>query len=98
MAQKQGRQGSKGGWKEFLKVYDPKFGSSLSDPARRPREALLSFLNTFTEPEHLKVINSSFKEMLLLDITSYQDCDHHFRFVCVASLLLIFFVHIQIVR
>uniref|UniRef100_A0A2P2KGS1 Exonuclease n=1 Tax=Rhizophora mucronata TaxID=61149 RepID=A0A2P2KGS1_RHIMU len=54
LAQKEGLQGGNGSWKQFLNVYDRKFGSSLSDPARRPREALVSFLQTFTEKAHVK--------------------------------------------
>ncbi|KAF5752874.1 hypothetical protein HS088_TW01G00792 [Tripterygium wilfordii] len=48
-AQKRGMQGSQGGWKDFLKIYDKKLGSSVSDPARKSNDALLSFLKTFTE-------------------------------------------------
>lgn len=50
-------QGTSGGWKDFLNVYDKKFGSSLSDPARRSHDVLASFLKTFTEEEDLKVVS-----------------------------------------
>ncbi|KAK4488410.1 hypothetical protein RD792_004173 [Penstemon davidsonii] len=43
--------GSKGQWKEFLKVHDKKLGTSLSDPSRRTVDSLLAFLNTFTQEE-----------------------------------------------
>ena len=57
MAQKRGMKGSKGSWKEFLSVFDRKFGSSLSDPTRRSTDALAAFLNTFSQKDDLKVIN-----------------------------------------
>jgi len=56
LAQKRGMKGEMGGWKEFLKVYDKKFGASMSDPARRTSEALLAFLQTFKAEEDLKVM------------------------------------------
>lgn len=61
LAQKQGRQGTKGSWKEFLNVYDRKFGSSLSDPGKRSRETLVAFLQTFTEQDDLKVVEIGLK-------------------------------------
>ncbi|KAF2284364.1 hypothetical protein GH714_021124 [Hevea brasiliensis] len=57
LAQKQGRQGTKGSWKEFLNIYDRKFGSSLSDPVKRSRETLVAFLQTFTEQDDLKFLD-----------------------------------------
>ncbi|KAJ8764501.1 hypothetical protein K2173_006241 [Erythroxylum novogranatense] len=54
IAQKQGLQGGKGSWKDFLNVHDRKIGSSLSDPAKRTRETLVSFLQTFNEKKHVK--------------------------------------------
>ncbi|XP_051140392.1 small RNA degrading nuclease 1-like isoform X2 [Andrographis paniculata] len=54
LAQKRGMVGSKGGWKEFLKVYDKKFGASLSDPSRRPVDSLVAFLKTFEQVDDLK--------------------------------------------
>ncbi|GFZ18759.1 small RNA degrading nuclease 3 [Actinidia rufa] len=54
MAQKRGMKGSKGTWKEFLSVFDKKFGSSLSDPTRRSTDALAAFLNTFSQKDDLK--------------------------------------------
>ncbi|KAL5821743.1 hypothetical protein ACOSQ3_023625 [Xanthoceras sorbifolium] len=56
LVQKRGMQGTVGGWKDFLNLYDKKFGSSLSDPARRSHEALASFLKTFTKEEDLKFL------------------------------------------
>lgn len=55
MVQKQGMQGTAGGWKDFLNSYDKKFGSSLSDPAKRSNDVLVSFLKTFTKDDDLKV-------------------------------------------
>ncbi|KAI3451985.1 hypothetical protein Pfo_008650 [Paulownia fortunei] len=54
LAQKRGMAGSKGHWKEFLKVYDKKFGASLSDPSRRSVDSLATFLKTFTQDDDLK--------------------------------------------
>ena len=51
-------KGSKGNWKEFLSVYDSKFGVSLSDPARRSTDSLVAFLTTFSEDD-LKVTDNS---------------------------------------
>ncbi|KAF6174776.1 hypothetical protein GIB67_031300 [Kingdonia uniflora] len=55
MVQKKGMKGDKGGWKEFLLVYDKKMGTSVSDPARRSKDDLAAFLNTFTNGDDLKV-------------------------------------------
>ncbi|CAA2996592.1 small RNA degrading nuclease 1-like [Olea europaea subsp. europaea] len=57
LAQKRGMVGSKGGWKDFLKFYDKKFGTSLSDPARRSVESLAAFLKTFSQENDLKFFN-----------------------------------------
>lgn len=57
LTQKQGRRGSQGSWKQFLNVYEKKFGSGFSDPARRSRDSLVAFLQTFTDEDGLKVIN-----------------------------------------
>lgn len=54
LAQQRGMKGDKGGWKEFLKSYDKKFGASLSDPARRSPDALAAFLKTFTKEDDIK--------------------------------------------
>ncbi|XP_073143508.1 small RNA degrading nuclease 1 [Henckelia pumila] len=53
LAQKKEMAGSKGQWKDFLKVYD-KYGTSLSDPSRRNIDSLNAFLRTFTESDDLK--------------------------------------------
>ncbi|KAL6651907.1 hypothetical protein ACP70R_010832 [Stipagrostis hirtigluma subsp. patula] len=45
--QKNGLKGSDGGWKDFLAQNDKKFGASVSDPRKRPRDVLLAFLQTF---------------------------------------------------
>lgn len=56
LAQKRGMAGSKGRWKDFLKIYDKKFGTSLSDPSRRSVDDLAAFLKTFMQDDDLKVI------------------------------------------
>ncbi|KAK0603634.1 hypothetical protein LWI29_007020 [Acer saccharum] len=56
LVQKRGMQGTVGGWKDFLNFYDKKFGSSLSDPARRSNDVLSSFLKTFGKEEDLKFL------------------------------------------
>ncbi|XP_006494493.2 small RNA degrading nuclease 3 isoform X4 [Citrus sinensis] len=56
LIQKRRMEGTAGGWKDFLTSYDKKFGSSLSDPARRSKDALSSFLKTFTKEDDLKFI------------------------------------------
>lgn len=58
LAQKRGMRGTKGGWKEFLSIYDKKFGVSLSDPARRTVDVLVAFLNTFSEKDDLQVTHN----------------------------------------
>lgn len=55
LAQKKGMAGTKGGWKEFLKAHDKKFGASLSDPSRRSVDDLGAFLKTFLQDDDLKV-------------------------------------------
>ncbi|RAL53050.1 hypothetical protein DM860_016285 [Cuscuta australis] len=55
LSQKRGMKGSKGSWKDFLQLYDKKFGSSMSDPARRSFEDLAAFLKTFSQDEDLKI-------------------------------------------
>lgn len=54
LAQKRGMEGTKGGWKEFLKSHDTKFGASLSDPRRRSVDVLGAFLKTFTKKDDVK--------------------------------------------
>ncbi|XP_058080166.1 small RNA degrading nuclease 3-like isoform X2 [Magnolia sinica] len=56
LVQKQGMKGAKGGWKEFLDFHDKRFGSSLSDPAKRSIDTLIAFLTTFTKEEDLEFI------------------------------------------
>ncbi|CAN0863934.1 Small RNA degrading nuclease 3 [Linum grandiflorum] len=55
LAQWQGSEGTKGSWKDFLNV---PIGSSLSDPCRWPRDALVSFLKTLTREEDKKLIDN----------------------------------------
>ena len=57
LAQKQGMKGTKGGWKEFLKVHDKEFGASLNDPTKRSNDVLLAFLKSFVKEDDLKVIH-----------------------------------------
>lgn len=47
--QKQGLKGAVGGWKDFLTRHDKKFGSGLSDPAKRSKDILIAFLETFPQ-------------------------------------------------
>ncbi|OMO91953.1 Exonuclease [Corchorus capsularis] len=47
LIQKRGLEGTKGEWKDFLKAHDKKFGASKSDPSRRTKDDLVSFLKTF---------------------------------------------------
>ena len=73
LAQKQGLKGTKGDWKEFLRVHDRKLGSSLSDPTRRSNDVLAAFLKTFVEENHLKVFpfyfwNLFFSLLLVFEI------------------------------
>ncbi|KAL8137837.1 hypothetical protein V2J09_003838 [Rumex salicifolius] len=55
LIQKRGMGGEKGGWKEFLKVYDTKLGDSLSDPARRSADVLMAFIKTFKEESDIQL-------------------------------------------
>lgn len=55
LSQKRAMEGSQGKWKEFLKVYDPKFGASLGDPSRRSIDDLAAFLKTFKEDSDVQV-------------------------------------------
>ncbi|KAL3642908.1 hypothetical protein CASFOL_013723 [Castilleja foliolosa] len=54
LAQKRGMQGNKGDWKDFLKSYDKKFGSSLSDPLRRCVDSLVAFIKSFEQDDDVK--------------------------------------------
>ncbi|XP_010527919.1 PREDICTED: small RNA degrading nuclease 1-like [Tarenaya hassleriana] len=56
IVQKRGLQGENGGWKEFLNVYDKKFGSSLSDPSKRSKDDMVAFLMTFKKKEDLQYL------------------------------------------
>ncbi|XP_078430993.1 small RNA degrading nuclease 1-like [Wolffia australiana] len=57
LCQKLGMKGEKGNWKEFLSTFDRKFGTSVSDPAKRPVDILVTFLQSFTRPEDLKFLS-----------------------------------------
>ncbi|XVF59361.1 hypothetical protein PTKIN_Ptkin07bG0269500 [Pterospermum kingtungense] len=61
LVQKRGLKGTEGGWKDFLNIYDRKFGSSLSDPSRRSNACLVSFLKTFTKDDDLKLFDRVFQ-------------------------------------
>lgn len=74
LAQKQGLKGTKGDWKEFLRVHDRKLGSSLSDPTRRSNDDLAAFLKTFVEENHLKVVLFFFTTCVL---RFYKDNDFY---------------------
>ncbi|CAM8985734.1 hypothetical protein QQ045_006952 [Rhodiola kirilowii] len=60
LTQKRGMAGSQGVWKEFLKVHDKQFGTSLSDPAKRSVDDLAEFVKTFTTEEDIEM----FKKVL----------------------------------
>lgn len=55
LVQKQRLEGENGGWKEFLNFYDKQAGASLSDPWRRSKDVLVSFLATLKKKEDLQV-------------------------------------------
>ncbi|XP_074308793.1 small RNA degrading nuclease 1-like [Silene latifolia] len=61
LAQKSGMKGDKGDWKEFLKAFDTKFGSSMSDPAKRTPDVLRAFLLTFKEREDINFFAKTMK-------------------------------------
>ncbi|KAG6767014.1 hypothetical protein POTOM_028193 [Populus tomentosa] len=63
LTQKQGRRGSQGTWKQFLNVYEKKFGSGFSDPARRSRDSLVAFLQTFTDEDGLKFVDNVLRSL-----------------------------------
>ncbi|CAA7034596.1 unnamed protein product [Microthlaspi erraticum] len=56
LVQKRGLEGEKGGWKEFLKSYDKKFGASVSDPSRRSNDVLVAFLSSLNKKEDLQLL------------------------------------------
>ncbi|XP_074295323.1 small RNA degrading nuclease 1-like [Silene latifolia] len=53
LAQKAGMKGEHGDWKEFLKFFDKKFGSSMSDPSKRTADDLRAFVLSFKEKEDI---------------------------------------------
>ncbi|KAH8503320.1 hypothetical protein H0E87_014556 [Populus deltoides] len=63
LTQKQGKRGSQGSWKQFLNVYEKKFGSGFSDPARRSRDSLVAFLQTFTDEDGLKFVDNVLRSL-----------------------------------
>ncbi|CAI8590790.1 unnamed protein product [Vicia faba] len=58
LVQKKDMKGKLGGWKEFLKNHDKKFGAGLSDPSKRSHEVLAEFLKTFSTDEDLKFFDN----------------------------------------
>uniref|UniRef100_A0A1J3FLV9 Small RNA degrading nuclease 3 n=1 Tax=Noccaea caerulescens TaxID=107243 RepID=A0A1J3FLV9_NOCCA len=56
LVQKRGLEGDKGGWKDFLKSFDKKLGSSVSDPSRRSNDVLVAFLSTLNKREDLQLL------------------------------------------
>ncbi|XP_028760520.1 small RNA degrading nuclease 3 isoform X2 [Neltuma alba] len=58
LVQKRRMQGALGDWKNFLMSHDKKFGSNLSDPAKRSRETLVAFLKTFSKEGDLKIFDT----------------------------------------
>ncbi|MCL7037448.1 hypothetical protein MKW94_009570 [Papaver nudicaule] len=63
MMQKARKKGTKGHWKAFLKVHDPKMGNSVCDPARRSVEDLVAFLTTFTKEEDIKLLEKALESV-----------------------------------
>ncbi|CAH2077378.1 unnamed protein product, partial [Thlaspi arvense] len=59
--QKRRLEGKNGGWKEFLNVYDKQAGSSLSDPSRRSKDVLVSFLTTLDKKQDLQLLATVLK-------------------------------------
>ncbi|KAI3844749.1 hypothetical protein MKW92_029915 [Papaver armeniacum] len=57
MVQQRRLKGSKGTWRDFLNLRDQKFAdSTLSDARKRSDQVLVSFLETFTKPAHIKLL------------------------------------------
>ncbi|KAI3849711.1 hypothetical protein MKW98_026625 [Papaver atlanticum] len=57
MVQQRRLKGSKGTWRDFLNLRDQKFAdSTLIDPRKRSDQVLVSFLETFTKPAHIKLL------------------------------------------
>lgn len=79
LSQKKGMEGDNGGWKDFLRVYDKKFGASMSDPARRTPEVLRAFLDTFKKEEDLKYFDKVLKchsnRELVKQVTKSEDAE-----------------------
>ncbi|KAH0458069.1 hypothetical protein IEQ34_013384 [Dendrobium chrysotoxum] len=61
LIQKQGLNGCRGNWKEFLNSYDRKFGDSLSDPSKRSVDVLVDFLKSFNQTKDLMFIGKLFR-------------------------------------
>ncbi|KAL0915670.1 hypothetical protein M5K25_016105 [Dendrobium thyrsiflorum] len=61
LIQKQGLNGCRGNWKEFLNSYDRKFGDSLSDPSKRSVDVLVAFLKSFNQTKDLMFIGKLFR-------------------------------------
>ncbi|KAI9165330.1 hypothetical protein LWI28_011987 [Acer negundo] len=73
LVQKRRMQGTVGGWKDFLNLYDKKFGSSMSDPARRSDYELSSFLKTFNKEKDLKFIEEALQSHMNRDLVDQSE-------------------------
>ncbi|KAM7265362.1 hypothetical protein ACFE04_003045 [Oxalis oulophora] len=84
LVQRRGMSGTSGDWKEFLKSHDKKFGSSISDPAKRSNEDIVSFLKTFDKDEDVKFIekvlqghsNYSTRKQFMQDSTENESAEY----------------------
>ncbi|XP_078151032.1 uncharacterized protein LOC144546362 isoform X5 [Carex rostrata] len=69
--QKQNLKGAEGGWKDYLARHDKKLGSTVGDPARKPKDFLLAFLLTFP---------ANFVKYFVKMIKRYNDCKMFLHF------------------
>ncbi|KAK1586371.1 hypothetical protein Q3G72_001925 [Acer saccharum] len=67
LVHKRRMRGTVGGWKDFLNLYDKKFGCSVSDPSRRSDYELSSFLKTFNKKKDLKFIEEALQSHMNRD-------------------------------
>ncbi|RWW77486.1 hypothetical protein BHE74_00014353, partial [Ensete ventricosum] len=74
LTQKQGLKGAEGGWKDFLQCHEKQFGSGLSDPAKRSKELLVAFLQTFKKEEKKVTAALSF---VVFDKMIRRNSDHN---------------------
>ncbi|KAI4381223.1 hypothetical protein MLD38_007318 [Melastoma candidum] len=58
LAQKHRLTGKKGGWKDFLNNYDNRRGGRASDPSKRSKDVLVSFLKTLAPQQNVRELFS----------------------------------------